>query len=167
MTQASAQNPTAAARPATNVPAGVVISGAIEGVTDLHVHGRVMGKVEVGDLVVEDGGVIDGPVRAEAAVIRGWVIGPINARTVRLGATARIDGDISCASLEIQQGARLRGHCSSHDEPPGDVVQLWRASLPTPAAGEPPRLAPASSTPLSDAGQDMIRLAARLRRFSE
>ena len=168
MTQPSAQTSTARARPATSVAAGVVISGAIEGDTNLHVHGRVMGKVEVGgDLVVDEGGVIDGAVRADSAVVRGWVNGPITARTVRLGSTARIDGDISCSSLEIQPGARLRGHCSSHEEP-ADAVELWRKSLSAPALiGDLRDDAPAYPMPRSETGQDLIRLAARLRRFSE
>ena len=137
-------------RPATVVGAGVVIRGDIESACDLRLRGLVVGKVAVADLTVEGGALIDGPVTAEAVCISGRVIGPVHARTVHLLATARMEGDVTCESLQIEPGARFIGRCNAEDGSGEDFAS-------TPAGLE-------SDGDLGDAGQEFLRLAARLRR---
>ena len=140
-------------RPATAVGAGVMIRGDVEGVTDLHVQGMIVGKVAVADLIVDDDAVIDGPVTATAVVIAGRVIGPIKARSVHLAATARMEGDVTCESIQIEAGARFTGRCIAEDAFDEKVVPILRA-------------APEEDSGLGDAGQELLRLAARLRQVT-
>lgn len=138
----------------TVIAADVVVRGDIEGPTDLHVEGRILGKVTVAGVVLEESAEIDGPVTAEAAVIAGTVTGPVIAKAVHVKATARIEGDVSYATLQIEAGARLSGRLIITDESADNVAKLADSA----SRGSKVR-------PEADASsQELVRMAARLRR---
>ena len=144
-------------RTSTLIGADVVIRGDVEGPTDLHLHGRVTGKVAVIGLIVEKGAEIEGPVTADAVAISGHVNGSIEARTVHLTATARVEGDVAYSNLQIDAGARLSGRCAFSEGAEQNVVKLTEAN----ARGTE------AKPELGESGQELVRLAARLRRAAD
>lgn len=139
-------------RPATVVARGVVFRGDIEGATDLQVQGQVLGKVLVADLLLDADGLIEGSVRAEAVVIGGRMVGPVEAETVHLAATASVEGDVTCRSIQIDPGARFTGRCIS-DEQHHEKAAVFARSLDGASAPE-------------DETEKLLSLAARLRRIA-
>jgi cytoskeletal protein CcmA (bactofilin family) len=143
----------------------VVVRGDVSGRSDLHVHGQVVGSVEVHGLVLEPGAVIEGPVTASAVVLSGAVTGAVEAKAVHLTATSRVEGDMTYDTLQIDAGARVSGQVSvagakpaEPAEPAADApVRRVRAAERAGAAGEEP----------SDTGREFARMAARLRQVAE
>ena len=141
----------------TVIGADVVVRGDIEGPTDLHVQGRVLGKVNVTGLILDEGAEIDGPVTADAVMIGGHVTGSVEAKAVHVQPSGRVEGDVTYATLQIDAGARLIGRLVVSDGSELSVAKLVDPGL---------RVA----KPRADAGetsQEFVRMAARLRRAAE
>ena len=138
-------------RTSTLVGANVVIRGDLEGATDFQLEGRVTGHVSVVGLIMAEGAEIEGPVTAEAVVISGRINGSVDAMAVHLKSTARVEGDITYTSLQIEAGAQLLGRCIFSD----GVEAKGRKSgaKETDARSE-----------TAESSQELVRLAARLRR---
>ena len=149
-------DPDAGEQTSTVIGADVVVRGDIEGPTDLHVQGRVLGKVSVTGLILDEDAEIDGPVTAEAVVISGHVNGPVEARAVHVKSSGRIEGDVTYASLQIEAGARLSGRLVISDGSDAGVTKLDSASRNAKPRSE-----------LAESGQELVRMAARLRRAAE
>lgn len=141
----------------TVIGANVIVRGDIEGATDLHVQGRVLGKVSVTGVILDADAEIDGPVTAEAVVIGGHVNGPVEARAVHVKSTGRIEGDVTYASLQIETGGRLAGRLIISD---GSDFQGSKTQEPA-LRGAKPR------SEMVESGQELVRMAARLRRVAE
>ena len=146
-------------RTGTVIGAHVVVRGDIEGVTDLHIeeHARVLGKVSVAGLVLEQSAEIDGPVQAEAAVIGGFVNGSVEAQAVEVKGTARVTGDITYTNLRVESGARIAGRLILDDDSEATTAKApddkWEARV---------------RSELADAGKEpLVRMTGRLRRASE
>lgn len=87
----------------------------------LRVDGIVHGTVEVrGDMEISQTGLIEGPeLRANNIIVHGV----IKARVVALGRltltrTARLEGDVTANSLDIEAGAFYTGHIATTDVKP-------------------------------------------------
>lgn len=141
--------------PGSVIGRDVVVRGDIEGASDLHVQGRVLGGVSVHGLVLDTDAEISGPVTAEAVVISGHVSGAVEARAVDLTATGRIEGDVTYVSLQIEAGARLSGRLTV-----SDGTAAAKADEPAPRGAK-------ARSDSADAGQELVRMAARLRRAAE
>ena len=141
----------------TVVAAGVTIRGDIEGPTDLHVQGKVLGDVSVQGLILDADGEIDGSVMAAAVVISGHVSGPVEAKAVHIKPSGRVEGDVTYATLQIDNGARLSGRLIISDDAELGVAK---------PADSAPRAVKHRSE-LEESGQELVRMAARLRRASE
>ena len=88
----------------------VVIEGAIKSASELYVDGVVKGPLEAKILIVGVNGRITTPgISAEKVVVHGFIEGNINADSVYLGATARINGNISHRDISIETGAFING----------------------------------------------------------
>jgi cytoskeletal protein CcmA (bactofilin family) len=87
----------------------VTIEGDFAGQGLVHVEGAIKGGVRVGELILGDSGHIEGAVFADVVEIRGKVKGAIQARTVRLHATAQVTGDIVHETLSMEPGAYFEG----------------------------------------------------------
>jgi len=85
---------------------------AAEGV--IRIEGRVQGNVQAGDQVLlSEGGVIEGNVMAREVVLGGTVHGSITGtERVELQAEAVVQGDIATRRLLIHEGGRVNGGVS-------------------------------------------------------
>ena len=99
------------------VSSDVTITGILQSDGDMQIDGRVEGDVRCVRLVVGEGGVIKGEVRAEAVTVRGRVDGSIRARELALAATARIEGDVLHHILEVEEGAVVQGRFRHSGDP--------------------------------------------------
>jgi len=106
------------------ISSGLTIRGDLVGAGDLQVEGKVVGRIEVGHLVIAEGGVVEGDVVAKAVGISGRVRGTIRAASVTLSATAKVEGDILHDVLAIEAGAQLDGQCKRVATAPADTLLL-------------------------------------------
>ena len=92
---------------------GTVIEGTLQAAGEIHVSGRIVGKLEVdGRAVVAQDGAVEGELEATNADIAGSVEGQINvSERLLLRASARIDGDIRVERLVVEEGAVFTGRC--------------------------------------------------------
>ena len=127
-------NGRAASKVPSIVSADMAIRGDLIGVGDLQVEGKVFGRIDVGHLVIAEGGSVEGEVVAKAVGISGSFSGSLRASSVTLAATANVRGEILHDVLSIEAGAQLEGQCkrialaskdkllSPPEEPVSDVV---------------------------------------------
>jgi len=89
----------------------LTITGDLQAEGVIRIEGRVVGNVHAGDQVLLcDGGIIEGDVVAREAVIGGRVHGCISSEErVELQSTAIVHGDIVTRRLLIQEGGRVNG----------------------------------------------------------
>ncbi len=89
----------------------LTVTGDLEAAGVIRIEGRVQGNVYAGDQVLlSEGGVIEGNVAAREAVIGGTVHGSISgSERVELQARAIVAGDISTPRLLVQEGGRVNG----------------------------------------------------------
>ena len=111
--EASIRKPIAASLIAGNVS----LRGDVATDGDVHLDGSLKGDMRVRELTVGEGGSVEGHVEAETVEIRGRVVGTVTAKTVRLYATARVEGDITHAQLAIEAGAHFEGRSLKFETP--------------------------------------------------
>ncbi|MBP7704776.1 MAG: polymer-forming cytoskeletal protein [Caulobacter sp.] len=129
--------PKARPRVASLISDGITIEGGVTGDGELQIDGVVRGDVRVGRLTVGDTGHIEGSVYAEAAEVRGRVIGSVTAKQVRLYGTSYVDGDITHEQLAMETGAFFQGRS----------LKFQRPAAPTPQpAAQPVASAPAAAS---------------------
>src|SRR5258708_21045445 len=87
----------------------VSLEGNLASDGDVQLDGAVRGDLKVAHLSIGETGHIEGVVTADAVEVRGHVAGAITATTVRLYATARVDGDITHSQLTVEPGAQFAG----------------------------------------------------------
>lgn len=93
--------------PGTEIKGDLICEG------DIRIDGRVDGTVRVGQrLVIGEGGVVNGNIKAGNAIIAGSVTGNINtAQTTVLHGKSSVKGDIHTSQIIIESGARFNGRC--------------------------------------------------------
>ena len=92
----------------------VKFTGEVTFKSSLRIDGNFSGQIisESGTLTVSTGARIDGAVIDVAvARINGTVEGDVHANELVLGRTARLTGDISVRTLNIEEGAVFNGRC--------------------------------------------------------
>jgi cytoskeletal protein CcmA (bactofilin family) len=114
-------------RVASFVTDDLAIEGNISGDGELQVDCVVRGDVSVLRLTIGETGRIEGGVTAEIVEIRGWVVGSITARQVRLYASAHVDGDLTHETLTIESGAHFEGRSQAFHRPPAPLTVLTQA----------------------------------------
>jgi cytoskeletal protein CcmA (bactofilin family) len=114
---------------ASLITANVAVSGDLVSDGEVHLDGTVIGDVRVGRLSLGETGAIEGAIEADSVDIRGRVRGAITARSVRLHASADVEGDVAHAEIAIESGARFVGR-SLRLEP----VESRALAVVTPAA---------------------------------
>jgi cytoskeletal protein CcmA (bactofilin family) len=89
----------------------LTIAGDLQAAGVVRIEGRVIGSVHAGDQVLlSDGGVVEGDVVTREAIVGGRVHGCITAdERVELQASAVVHGDIVTRRLLIQEGGRVNG----------------------------------------------------------
>jgi cytoskeletal protein CcmA (bactofilin family) len=96
------------------VDSGCTIRGELEFETYVRVDGRIEGTVRSkAELVVGEGGAVEGELEVARCVIGGEVRGTIRAsEQVMLHATAKVWADIQTPALVMEDGAFLEGSVS-------------------------------------------------------
>ena len=87
----------------------VTLEGDLSSNGDVQIDGAVRGDLKVTHLSVGETGQIEGSISAETAEIRGLVVGAITAKTIRLHASAKVEGDLTHLQLSIDSGAQFIG----------------------------------------------------------
>ena len=89
----------------------LIVTGDLEAEGVIRVEGRVIGNVQAGDQVLlSEGGAIEGNVSTREAVIGGTVHGSISGSyRVELQGQAIVEGDISTRRLLVHEGGRVNG----------------------------------------------------------
>ena len=90
----------------------LTIAGDLQASGVVRIEGRVVGSVHGGDQVlISEGGIVEGDVVTREAVIGGRVHGCISGEErVEVQASAVVHGDISTKRLLIQEGGRVNGN---------------------------------------------------------
>jgi cytoskeletal protein CcmA (bactofilin family) len=94
---------------ASLIAGDITIEGDVRGDGELQVDGVIRGDVSVTRLTIGESGQIDGAIHADVVDARGRVVGSINAKQVRLHASAHVDGDITHEQLTVEAGAVFEG----------------------------------------------------------
>src|SRR5688572_10788800 len=115
----------------------VQVKGNLSGDEDLHVLGRVDGRVELQrTLVVAESGIVKAEVSVKNAVVSGVVVGNVQAsESVEITKEGRMVGDIFAPRVIIVDGASFRGNVDMGD------IQNMPARKP---GTERPRMTPAA-----------------------
>jgi len=92
------------------IGAGLSVVGRLQCSGDLQIEGSVEGEVRGLGVRVGSGAVVKGTVIGEIVQLAGTIEGNIEAETVVLAKTARLTGDISYQSLQIEDGAYFSGN---------------------------------------------------------
>ena len=89
----------------------LTVTGDLEAAGVIRIEGRVQGNVHAGDQVLlSEGGIIEGNVAAREAVIGGTVHGSITgSERVELQAQAVVEGDIITRRLLVAEGGMVNG----------------------------------------------------------
>ncbi|WP_326525385.1 bactofilin family protein [Sphingomonas sp.] len=90
----------------------VVLTGSITASVDLHVDGRIEGDVSCAALVQGADSVIRGNITAKTARVAGTIEGGVTADELVVERGARITGDCSYGSLQVEVGAAIEGRMS-------------------------------------------------------
>lgn len=85
------------------------IEGTVSAEGKIHIEGRVRGQVKAELCVIGANGIVEGEVVAAEIIVRGHVAGPMRAHHVHLQSEATVEGDITCETIAIDNGARLSG----------------------------------------------------------
>lgn len=91
------------------IGADVTIVGDLVTGSNLQVNGRIDGDVRCGALHQGPGGTIAGNIIADEARLAGLVDGTVSAGLLILEPSARVTGDVSYETLNIETGARVDG----------------------------------------------------------
>jgi cytoskeletal protein CcmA (bactofilin family) len=99
----------------TLVSEGTLLVGTLELESVARIHGTLRGKL-VGRpgsfIVLASTALVEGDIEAQELWIEGFVRGQILAKgKVKLAQSARVMGDITCSSFEIEPGAYFEGSC--------------------------------------------------------
>ncbi len=118
----SAKNP-----PATVIAGGVRLEGEFKSQGDVQIEGEVVGTLETNaTLSVGTEAKVKAGVKAENAVIAGEVIGNVTVgRRLELKSTAKIVGEITCATIVVDAGAAIEGNlkCGAKKEQNSPIKQ--------------------------------------------
>lgn len=97
---------------------GSNVTGELRFQTSFRVDGKFNGTVvSDGELIVGQGGEVDGDLRVGQIVVSGTVRGSIRAaRRIHLSPTGKLLADIDTPSLIIEDGGFFEGRCSMERE---------------------------------------------------
>lgn len=168
----------------TVIGESVLVRGTLSGDEDLHVLGRVDGRVELQrTLVVAESGIVKAEVSVKNAVISGVVVGNVHAsESVEITREGRMVGDIFAPRVIIVDGASFRGNVDMGDienmparkpgtERPRPIpVAVSRSAAPAAAprpkaampAPRPTSAAPVAPMPMAERPSEPPKVAAPL-----
>ena len=95
----------------TLITEGITLKGTVEGEGVVQVEGTVIGEFNmVGAIIVAESGLVKGPITADVVRVAGRVEGNVTAREhLRLESSGSLIGDVTTASLVVEDGGCLNG----------------------------------------------------------
>ncbi|HTQ79276.1 MAG TPA: polymer-forming cytoskeletal protein [Thermoanaerobaculia bacterium] len=126
---------------------GSYLEGELRFDTSFRIDGKFHGKVtSEGDLMVGEGGEIEGELTIGRIFISGTIRGHLRAtRRVQIAPSGKVFADIETPSLEIEDGALFEGRCSMVREGQSSVSGAAGAVGSSGAGGALPKLVAAVS----------------------
>jgi cytoskeletal protein CcmA (bactofilin family) len=109
--------------------ADITIHGDVEANGEVQIDGTIDGDVTCGQLIVGERANINGAIKATSVLVRGKVVGRIEAQQVELMRSARVQGDIWHETVAIEAGAYLDGMCKRLDQKDEAAAQTEVAPL--------------------------------------
>jgi cytoskeletal protein CcmA (bactofilin family) len=95
----------------------LTITGNVTSKGEIHLDGHVHGDVHCVGLLLGETANVEGNVTAEDVVIRGRLIGSVQALRVTLQSASHVEGDLTYQSLAIEQGAFFDGKSRPSENP--------------------------------------------------
>lgn len=119
--------------PGTVVGNNVKLTGTIQDVNDIIIHGTVEGEIISDKMVtVSETAKVKGPIKAELVSVAGIVEGAILAtEKLELLATGQIDGSIATKDLVIKSGAIFNGKCQMTTDGSVDTLSMENSKSST------------------------------------
>lgn len=96
---------------------GMRITGNIVCEGPLQIFGRVTGDIHASQLVIGEGGQVEGKIIALETSVRGSFKGTIHSNSVKLQSKAVVDGEIYNKSLIIEQDVQFEGISRRPEKP--------------------------------------------------
>lgn len=133
----------------TTIGADAVFKGELQFDKGVQLLGKFEGQINSkGQLLVADGASLHGDVKAGTIRVDGQVKGNLSADAkVQLSASARLEGDLHAARLEVAEGAVMVGRCTIGMNGQGKAagpIKTAPAGEVAPAKGKAPEPAPAT-----------------------
>lgn len=99
----------------TIIAQGITFTGTLRGEGVVQVEGVVEGEFDMtGAVIVAESGLIRGPIAADVVRVAGRIEGNVHAREhMRLESSGSLDGDVTTASLVVEDGGVLNGRCTT------------------------------------------------------
>ena len=89
----------------------VSIDGTVNSSGAIDIAGLIKGPVYTNDLIIKETGSVVGPIETDKVEIYGHLEGKIVAKTIVIGSTAVVKGDILFSeSLKTEEGADITGY---------------------------------------------------------
>ena len=88
---------------------GLLITGNVVSTGSVQIFGRVLGDIHAARLLISKGAQVEGKIMAQEALIDGDFKGTIHSNSVKLQATAVVEGEIFNNSLVIEENAQFEG----------------------------------------------------------
>lgn len=106
------------------------------------IEGQIEGEIEAKDtLTIGEDAVCKAKITGSTVIVHGQVIGDISARTrLELRSPGRIQGNVTTATLVIQEGTSFEGHCAMSED------QRAKLKVAPAALGDVKLAEPATST---------------------
>ena len=92
------------------------LTGSIISQGEVQLDGRIDGDIKATHLVIGTTGVVAGIVEATSVIVKGKIIGSLNASEVNIKNNAHVHGDIFHDTLSIEAGAIIEGNLKQRFE---------------------------------------------------
>ena len=128
------------------IAADMSIEGELRSTGVIRILGKVNGNLHVdGQVIVAQGGLVQGDIHAREAVIASEVQGSIvGDERVELLATALVRGDLTAPKLQVQEGGQVVGRLRVGGSQ-ATRLELCTEEITFPTVGRAPRLEPVSA----------------------
>jgi cytoskeletal protein CcmA (bactofilin family) len=85
------------------------VEGRLRSRGAVRIEGVLRGELQAASVVIEPGGLIEGLVTVEHAVVHGTLRGTLVARDIEISRTAMVDAELVYEEIGIERGARVHG----------------------------------------------------------
>ncbi|MGO2180988.1 MAG: bactofilin family protein [Pseudoalteromonas nigrifaciens] len=92
------------------------LTGSIISQGEVQLDGRIDGDIKATHIVIGTTGVVEGIVEATSVIVKGKIIGSLNASEVNIKNNAHVHGDIFHDTLSIEAGAIIEGNLKQRFE---------------------------------------------------